>query len=117
MLTRLAVAFIAAITVGMGAVGQAHANSGSSEFLAAMHGQEPGTTRMTVIAVPGGDAELVVLANVACAAYDRDGGLAAIAAVKAAEPNITFSRKDPVLILDAPTFLEIKALTYICPSE
>lgn len=70
---------------------------------------------MTVVTVPGGDAELVLLANVACAAYDKDGGSAAIAAVEAAEPNITFSRKDPMLILDAPTLLENKALTYICP--
>jgi hypothetical protein len=115
VLRRLAVVFIAAITVGIGAVGQAHADSGSSEFLAAMHGQEPGTTRMTVVTVPGGDAELLWLANVACDAYEERGGLAAIAAVKAAEPNITFSRKDPMLILDAPTLLENKALTYICP--
>ena len=115
VIKKLAVAFIAAITLGIGAVGQAHADSGSSKFLAAMHGQEPGTTRMTVVTVPGGDAELLLLANVACDAYEKRGGLAAIAAVKAAEPNITFSSKDPMLILDAPTLLENKALTYICP--
>ena len=43
------------------------------------------------------------LANVACDTYDKGDGLAAIAAVNAAEPNITFSKKDPMLILDAPT--------------
>ena len=106
---------IGAALAALGFTANAHADSGSSEFLAAMHGQEPGTTRMTVVTVPGGDAELLFLANVACAAYDKDGGLAAIAAVKDAQPNITFSKKDPLLILDAPTFLENKALTYICP--
>jgi hypothetical protein len=78
----------------LGVTANAHADSGDSEFLAAMHGEEPGTTRMTAVKVPGGDAELLSLANVACDAYRKGGGLAAIAAVKAAEPNITYSRKD-----------------------
>jgi hypothetical protein len=108
---------IGAALAALGFTANAHADSGNREFLAAMHGQEPGTTRMTAVKVPGGDAELLLLANVACDAYEMGGGLAAIAAVKAAEPNITFSRKDPMLILDAPTLLEIKALTYICPLE
>ena len=83
-------------------------------FPAAMHGQDSGTTRMNAVTVPGRDTELLLLANVACDTYDKGDGLAAIAAVKAAEPNITFSKKDPMLILDAPTFLENKALTHIC---
>ena len=106
---------IGVVLAALGFTGHAHADTGSREFLAAMHGQESGTTRMTVVTVPGGDGELVWLAKVACDAYDKSGGLAAIAAVKAAEPNITFSKKDPRLILDAPTFLENKALIYICP--
>ena len=41
---------------------------------------------MTVVTVPGGERELLSLAQIACAAYDKSGGLAAIAAVKAAQP-------------------------------
>ncbi len=87
------------------------------KFLETMHGQNPdilGAPR-PVVMVPGGDDELLLLANVACAAYEKDGGLAAVAAVKTAQPNITFSKKDPRLITDAPTFLELRALDYICP--
>lgn len=92
---RLVIGGLAALAAALGLTGNAHADSGNSEFLAAMHGREPGTTRMTVVTVPGGDTELVLLANVACAAYDKSGGMAAIAAVKAAEPNVAFSTKDP----------------------
>jgi hypothetical protein len=87
------------------------------KFLDTMHGQNTGSLGVPpVVVVPGGDEELLMLANVACAAYEKGGGLAAVAAVKAAQPNITFSQKDPRLIPDAPTFLELKALNYICPS-
>ena len=93
------------------------ANADVRTFLATMHGQNPDILEMPrpVVMVPGGDEELLMLASVACAAYEKGGGSAAVAAVKAAQPDITFSSKDPRLILDAPTFLELRALDYICP--
>ena len=69
----LALLIVAAL-VTFGFAGNAHADSGSSKFLAAMHGQEPGTTPMTAVKVPGGNAELLLLANVACDAYEKGGG-------------------------------------------
>ena len=65
--------------------------------------------------VPGGDTELVSLAEIACTTYEARGGMAAIAAVRAAQPNITFRKKDPMLIPDAPTLLENHAVNYYCP--
>jgi hypothetical protein len=45
---------IGAALAALGFTANAHADSGNREFLAAMHGQEPGTTRMTAVKVPGG---------------------------------------------------------------
>lgn len=74
--------------------GIAHADSwGGSEgdFLDHAHGDGTGN----VLAVPGGDAELVSLANVACTTIQNQGFSAAIDAVRAAEPKLTFAKKNP----------------------
>ena len=87
---------------------EAHADN-TSDFLDAAHGW--GGVR-NVLVVPGDDTELVSLAQIACTTYEAEGGMAAIAAVRDAEPNITLGKKDPTLILDAPTLLENFAVTY-----
>lgn len=96
---------------GLASAGTAHADN-TSDFLDAAHGW--GGVR-NVLVVPGGDTELVSLAKIACTTYEAKGGMAAITAVRAAEPNITFGNKDPMLMLDAPTKLENFAVTYYCP--
>jgi hypothetical protein len=116
IITTLAVTGALGLATLVGS-GIANADSGTDEFLAQMHGTNPGTTKITTVTVPGGDTELLSLAKVACAA-DAQGlvGRDVAAKVRAAEPQINFGQKDPKLIVDDPAiFLQNAALSYVCP--
>lgn len=104
----------------LGFAGHAAADSGGTdEFLAQMHGTNPGTTRMTQVVVPGGDTELMSLGRQACA-DDAKGliGRDVAAQLRTVEPNIRYARKDPALIVDDPAiFLQNAAFNYLCPNQ
>ena len=115
---KIAAAMAGFAAAGIGFASHANAVSGTDEFLAQMHGTNPGTTKITTVTVPGGYTELLSLAKVACAA-DAQGlvGRDVAAKIRAAEPQIKFGRKDPALIVDDPAiFLQNAAFDYICPS-
>jgi hypothetical protein len=107
----------AGLMTGVALLGAATAHAdNTSNFLDYAHGQGTGVVAdANILVVPGGDTELISLAKIACAAYDSQGGQAAIAAVRAKQPNIAIRNKDPMLVLDAPTLLEIRAVNYYCP--
>jgi hypothetical protein len=106
------------VTGAVMAAGTAHADGDSSSFLAAAHGHGSGGLMQgyNILVVPGGDPELISLAKIACAAEASTTGPGGAAAVKAAEPNVTFANKDPMLTTDAPTLLMMRALDSYCPT-
>lgn len=109
---KIVAAGLMTAAAALASAGTAHADN-TSDFLDAAHGR--GRVLYNQLVVPGGDAELVSLAKIACTTYATQGGMAAIAAVRAAQPTITFRNKDPMLIPDAPTLLELHAVNHYCP--